>query len=125
MSRVMYGWRWSNGEWRDGPEPREQEQPATIEQKPRKRRTRTCFTQPPMPPRERKLRADNARLWLETALHAGPRPAAEIFTLARLEGVPVKGLKRAKRHLRIKSVKIGGGYRGWGAKWIWQFPAVS
>src|SRR5262245_15412279 len=94
-------------------------------QPPRKRSNRTCCTQPPRRPREQKHRADNARLWLETALHAGPRPAAEIYTLARHEGVPVKGPKRAKRHLRIKSVKIGGGYRGWGAKWIWQFPAVS
>jgi hypothetical protein len=74
-----------------------------------------------MTPEERRLRRDGTRLWLEFTLRE-PMPAREVFRLGALEGIPVKGLKRAKRHLRVKSVKVGGRRQGWGAVWMWQCP---
>jgi len=67
------------------------------------------------------LRAENTRLWLLATL-TQPTPAREIFNQAKLEGIPVKGLKRAKKRLKVRSVKTGGKQHGWGAQWIWQVP---
>jgi hypothetical protein len=83
---------------------------------------RGCFLNPPMRPRDRKVRTNWARAWLAGALCRGPKPAAEVFRLAKLEGIPIKGLKRAKRYYKVKSVKTGGRRQGWGAQWIWHFP---
>jgi hypothetical protein len=73
-----------------------------------------------MAPRERQLKASDARLWLQCILHEGPMPAGEILELAKLEGIPERGLYRAKRHLKVASVKTGGGYQGRGARWMWK-----
>jgi hypothetical protein len=42
----------------------------------------------------------------------------------RAIGVPVKGLKRAKKRLKVRSVKTGGRRQGWAAVWVWQVPAA-
>lgn len=47
---------------------------------------------------KRRLRAESTGNWLRAAL-AKPTPTAEIFKLGKLEGVLVKGLKRAKNRL--------------------------
>lgn len=66
-------------------------------------------------------RTRNYREWLETAL-SEPRPAAEVFMLAAAEGIPVKGLKRAKKRLKVVSVRTGG--LAWRGSWVWRFPAA-
>lgn len=65
------------------------------------------FNQRPMSRRDVMLKAECARLWLETTLRE-PMPARQVFELARLEGIPSRGARRAKRHPRIKFVKTGG-----------------
>jgi hypothetical protein len=113
----MFGWKWSDGTWRNGPEPKEQLQP-----KPKQPPRGFFKYSKPMSRREVALKAGNARMWLEYVLHAGPKPAKEILRLARLERIPQTGLYRAKRYLRIKSVRTGGlASRG---KWLWQFPST-
>jgi hypothetical protein len=101
-------------------------QSTAIEPEPAKQWTRRgCFKQAPMTPRERKLKANSTRLWLQATLHAGPRAAVEVLQLARLEGVSIRGLRRAKRRLGVQSVKRGGQRQGWGATLVWQFPAEA
>jgi hypothetical protein len=78
----------------------------------------------PMPRRQAALKAQNARLWLETTLHNGPLPAREVLQLAKLEGFSEWGVRRAKKYLRVKTVKTGGRQRGWGARWMWQPVAI-
>jgi hypothetical protein len=70
------------------------------------------------------LKASNARMWLEYTLHAGPIPAKEVLRLAKLEGIPLKGLYRAKRHHKVKSLRAGGKGTGRRNPWIW-LPPVS
>jgi hypothetical protein len=70
----------------------------------------------------RAVKAFDARLCLEAALMGGPLPAAQILRLARDEGINEWSLRRAKKHHGIRSVKVGGGHKGYGAKWVWQFP---
>jgi hypothetical protein len=86
---------------------------------------RGCFKQKPMPPKERMLRANSARLWLSSVLHAGPLPAREVLQRAKLEGFSEWGVRRAKAHLGVKTVKVGGTYRGWGAQWVWQISVSN
>jgi hypothetical protein len=60
------------------------------------------------------------REWLEITLRE-PRPAAEVFKLAAADGIPVKGLKRAKKHHKVISVRVDGA--AWRGSWVWRFPA--
>jgi hypothetical protein len=68
-----------------------------------------------------RLKAESARLWLESTLRE-PMAAREVFRLTALEGISIKGFKRAKRHHKVKSVKVGGARQGWGSVWLWSFP---
>jgi len=96
--------------------------PAAVE---KEWKRRGCFKQAPMSPRERNLKADNARLWLQVALHDGPRTAVEVLRMARQAGLSIRGVRRAKRRLGVQSVKRGGRWNGWGAQWHWQFPTEA
>lgn len=62
------------------------------------------------------------RCWLHSALRAAPLPASTVLRLAREEGFNEWALRRAKKYHGIKSVKVGGRYKGWGAVWVWQLP---
>lgn len=86
---------------------------------------RGAFKTRPLSQRETKLRANGTRLWLESLLVGGPRPAAEVYRLARAEGISRMGVRRAKKHFGVKSVKTGGMYRGFGVQWIWYFPVSN
>jgi hypothetical protein len=69
-----------------------------------------------------RLKAESARLWLESIL-IEPMPARTVLQHAQAEGLSLKGLKWAKKRLKVKSVKTGGGRQGWGAVWMWQVPS--
>jgi hypothetical protein len=77
-----------------------------------------CFRSEPLTSYERTVKAERARTWLRKTL-TGPMPAKAVFELARKAGIPARGLKRAKRRLGVKSLKVGGKHRGWGAVWMW------
>ena len=77
-----------------------------------------CFKAVPLTPQARKAKADRARTFLRKAL-AGPMPAVEVLALARKAGINEWSLRRAKKHLHVKAVKVGGKRQGWGAKWFW------
>src|SRR5262245_1754602 len=79
---------------------------------------RGFFKDKPMSRRDVTLKAQNARLWLEFTLHE-PMPVREVLRLAKLEGLSEWGVRRAKKYLRVKTVKTGGRRQGWGAQWIW------
>src|SRR5262245_47019354 len=85
---------------------------------------RGFFKGKPMSRRDVAMKASNARLWLEYTLRE-PMPAREVLRLAKLEGLSEWGVRRAKKRLRIKTVKTGGRYRGYGAQWIWQVPVSN
>ena len=82
---------------------------------------RGFFKDKPIPRSEVALKASNARLWLETLLYDGPKPAREIIQAAKQDGICEPSLRRAKRYHRIKSVKRGGRQGGYGAVWLWIF----
>jgi hypothetical protein len=88
------------------------------------RRPRGFFAEEPLEPSERRERMMFARAWLDWILSKGPRPAREVLSLAKLEGIPVRGLRRAKKFLGVRSYKFGGKQGGHGAVWVW-FAAVS
>jgi hypothetical protein len=83
---------------------------------------RGAFKTRPMSPRETRIRCESTRLWLYSLLLRGPRPAAEVYRLARAEGISAMGVRRAKRYHGIRTIKTGGKRQGWGSKWIWSFP---
>jgi hypothetical protein len=59
--------------------------------------------------------ADNAKLFITTALNKGITAAAEIKTLAEGAGIAKNTLERAKAALGVKSVKQGD-------NWLWELP---
>jgi hypothetical protein len=69
-------------------------------------------------PEERSQR-EEAATWLREALADGPRPAKEILKEARRNGFTEVTLQRAKRDLRMQSVKTGFGKTG---EWCWTLP---
>lgn len=92
--------------------------------KPKKQWTpQGCFRDRRMSPRERQFRADETRLWLMELLYKGPLPAREVLQRASAEGVPLRGLHRAKRHYGVESIRVGG--LAWRGKWVWQFPTEA
>jgi hypothetical protein len=120
----MFPYLTKDGQWSDTPEP--QEIPCAIAQqaKPKKEWVRRgCFLQPPMPPRQRQDRAYYTRTWLHRLLYNNPLPAKEVYRQAAIWDVPARGVRRAKLHYKIKSVKRGGRQHGWGATWYWELPA--
>jgi len=115
---AMFPFKHSDGQWYDSPESRPQH---AIQ--PKRQWTPTgFFKHRRMSRHEVAMKASNARMWLETLLFDGPLPATEVLHLAKLEGFSEWGIRRAKKHLRIRTIKTGGRYRGYGAQWIWQFP---
>src|SRR5882672_8838554 len=68
-----------------------------------------------MTPGERSLRADTTRLWLRAMLEQ-PTPARTILQLAKQERISLRGLRRAKRRLKVVSVRTGG--LAWRGKWV-------
>jgi len=77
----------------------------------------------PMSRYERQLQADATELWLLELL-IKPTLARIALDLARSQGVPLTGLKRAKKCLNVKSVRMRGKGTGRRNPWIWQ-PPVS
>jgi hypothetical protein len=63
----------------------------------------------PPNPDERAMKAECAGMWLQTALHDGPLPAAVILQAAKEFGISYWGLRRAKRAHGVKFVKVGAG----------------
>src|SRR5262245_6017342 len=80
------------------------------------------FKDRPLPRHLVKLKAESTRNWLLSVLYPGPLPSREVYRLAALEGIPARGLRRAKRYHGVKSIRTGGRQHGWGAQWIWHFP---
>jgi hypothetical protein len=118
MSRIMFPFS-----------PRELAAPESEDYKPKKEWRRQGFFKERNPQRYaqewRAVKAFDARHWLEAALMGGPLPAVTVLNLARDEGINEWSLRRAKKHHGIRSVRVGGKHRGWGAVWMWQFPAKS
>jgi len=83
---------------------------------------RGCFTQAPLSPRERQLKAQSARLWLSSLLHSGSRPVVEIFKLAADAWISARGLWRAKWHLQVKAASARG-FFGSAGHWEWFITA--
>lgn len=95
-----------------------------IESEPQKAWRKTGFFKSQSRPMSRRvvnLKAESLGRWLEPTL-TEPMPARIVVKLAQAEGIPLKGLKRAKKRLKVKSVKTGGSRHGWGAVWLWKFP---
>src|SRR5262245_38547146 len=109
MARLMFPYKWSDGTWRDGPET--QQQPLQV-----RHINPGVFTERPLSPSETRARCNETRQWLITLLRK-PTPASQVWALAKRKGISDKPLRRAKRHFKIKSYRVGG-YGGKGC-WIW------
>ena len=116
----MFPYRWSDGNWYNAPEPGTRQ--AVQPKKPWIKRGFFNDTRR-MSRHLVRLKAEAARNWLFATLYDGPLPATEVLRLAKAEGINQRGLRRAKRHLRIKSLRAGGKGTGRRNPWIWQ--AVS
>lgn len=143
MAKVMFPYKWTDGTWRDGPEPtwsdtfsRGAPQPDSspepcytfVEPQPEPdewRRQGFFKDDKPMPRHEVALKASNARLWLETLLFHGPVLARLVLKLAREEGFSECALRRAKKRHGIKSKRMGGKGTGRQNPWIWQMPVAK
>jgi hypothetical protein len=126
MAKMMYPSRWSDGTWRYAIEPKWSDTVQTTTPKPQPPRkhwtARGFFKHQPISRREVAMKASNTRQWLQALLHDGPKPATEVYRLAKLEGIPARSVRRAKRYYGVKSVKTGGSRGGYGARWMWHFP---
>lgn len=71
--------------------------------------------------RERATALNAVRAWLRQALHAGPRPAAEMLTEAQADGISEIALKRARRAEGVIARKE----RGRRGAWTWSLPAQN
>jgi hypothetical protein len=119
----MFGWKWtSDGQWHSEPEPRPGETAVQLPPAKREWVKRGFFNDKPMPRHEVALKASNARMWLENILYDGPMGASEVLRLAKAERIPERALRRAKRHLKVKSLRRGGKGTGRRNPWIWQTP---
>jgi hypothetical protein len=75
---------------------------------------------------ENRCRTNATRDWLFLLLYrAGPLPAKEVYRQAAIWGVPARGVRRAKRFHKIKSVKRGGRQHGYGSTWYWELPELK
>lgn len=63
-----------------------------------------------------------AEEWLTAALADGPRPASELKAEAKETGIAEKTLKRAKKALRVTSLRVGYGEKG---SFSWAMPAAG
>lgn len=126
MPKAMFGWLWSDGKLYDAPEPKPQHATAQLQPKPRQPWTRRgAFTTRPMSPHHTRIRCEETRDWLYFLLRAGPKPAKEVYRLAKLEGLSAMGVRRAKRHYAIKSIRAGGKGTGRRNPWFWHFPEAA
>src|SRR5262249_24620830 len=119
----MFGYRWADGNWYHAPEPGTRQ---AIQPEPKREWVRRGFFKDfkRMSRHDVALKASNARMWLEYILRQ-PMLAREVLQLAKLEGISQRGLRRAKRHLRIKSIRAGGKGTGRRNPWIWQTPVSN
>lgn len=78
----------------------------------------------PMSRREVAMKANNARMWLEYTLRK-PMLAREVLKLAAQEGLSEAGVRRAKRHHGIKTIRAGGKGSGRRNPWVWMFPEAD
>jgi hypothetical protein len=67
-----------------------------------------------------KDRTQRTRAWLLDVLKSGPLPTLEILRRAKLDDIPERGLRRAKRRLGVVSFKRGGRDGREGAVWFWR-----
>src|SRR5262245_18124295 len=124
-STLMYPHRTPDGEWTATPPQQPAIQNAAIQPEPKKPWRKTGFFKngPQAAYNAAKVRNSAThfyREWLQATLRE-PMPAAEVYRRAAAAHIPVIGLKRAKKFCRVKALKMGGRYRGWGAQWVW-FP---
>ena len=69
---------------------------------------------------DQQLQIQEAMYFLVSAFsRCEPIPVLDLFKLARLAGISITTLKRAKRALHMKSRRVGGGI---GSKWYWLPP---
>ncbi|MBS1806818.1 MAG: hypothetical protein JST84_01340 [Acidobacteria bacterium] len=61
-----------------------------------------------------------AAQWLRDLLQQEPRWVADIFALAKENGISIATLKRAKKSINAKSTKIGGYFGGEDTRWFWR-----
>lgn len=60
--------------------------------------------------------------FLRAALRDGERPMRELINEAKQEGLTAYILQKAKKQLKVESIKRGGEFGGKGAKWMWKMP---
>jgi hypothetical protein len=60
--------------------------------------------------------------FLRAALRDGERPMTELINEAKQEGLTAYILQKAKKQLKVESIKRGGEFGGKGAKWMWKMP---
>jgi hypothetical protein len=73
---------------------------------------------------ERNVQTD-ALDFLRATLRDGARPAKELYSEAKHEGLTIQNLRTARTRLGIKPVKEGGEFGGKGAKWMWSLPSTQ
>src|SRR5262245_28209316 len=127
MPRAMFGWIWSDGTYRDAPEPRER--PATTEPKPKKPWKPTGFFKdgPDAPRQAALIRNSQAylyRAWLQCTF-TKPTPARIVIEQAKRQGFSIWGLRRARIRLGVKTARAGGKGTGRRNPWIWLFPVAN
>jgi hypothetical protein len=126
MPRLMFPYKTKDGQWSDTPEPREIPCAVSQQAKPVKEWVwRGFFLQKPVKPYQRQTRTNATRDWLFLLLYRGPLPAKEVYRQAAMCGVPARGVGRAKRFYKIKSIKRGGRQHGYGATWYWKLPKLK
>jgi len=127
MPRLMFPYR-TKDRWSDTPEPQEQVRLAQLalsesERRNRRHNPRGFFRQGEfLTPRERELRAQSAENWLTTVLYYGPVPAREIQRRIKADGQSKWGVWRAKKRLKVISVKVGGTWQGEGRALVVAIP---
>ncbi len=70
------------------------------------------------PNRDDAGRLDEAKEWLQTLLEKEGLPAKEVHSQARKDGLSSRTIIRAKQVLKIRSVRVDGG-------WLWTYPKTA
>jgi hypothetical protein len=78
-------------------------------------RSTTDLLNPPKPKERSAL--DDAKEFLINQLAEGAKPAAEVQDAAKVAGISIATLNRAKSDLRVKSSKVDGG-------WNWELRSI-
>jgi len=93
---------------------------ATWHPTPKQVKLQGCFRDDPLPHYEVKRKAAKAQRWLAKTL-TGPMPASQVYEQARKAGIPARGRRRAKKRLKVRSIRVSVPRRwgGWGGVWFW------